>query len=326
MVGADIQTSKVNDVDLHVEFGKRFFYDYAVEPMRQSSAFTADLSAGTFGPITVGLLKYGTEVRGKVDGNEDAYGVHIPVGGGGFEALIGRSTFAAAPGEALLIGPLGEMRFSGWGREDDQALLLKIDRDSMETQLRSMLGGKAQKPVRFDPSLNLQRGLGAQWAKLLQPISESFHEPNDLAWNPFVRAHVANSLVSGLLVATNHNYREQLESGGQEMLPAFVRRAAAYIEEHADEPITIPEVAAAMGCNIRSLQRGFARHLNTTPTLYLRRVRMDFAHRDLMLGSPETTTVSEIASRWGFWHLSRFASGYRDLYGNSPLHTLRRLY
>lgn len=34
--------------------------------------------------------------------------------------------------------------------------------------------------------------------------------------------------------------------------------------------------------------------------------------------------VQEVAARWGFWHLSRFASDYRTLFGESPSQTLRR--
>ena len=36
-------------------------------------------------------------------------------------------------------------------------------------------------------------------------------------------------------------------------------------------------------------------------------------------------TVSEIASRWGFSQLSRFASDYKKQYGQSPRETLSRV-
>jgi len=34
--------------------------------------------------------------------------------------------------------------------------------------------------------------------------------------------------------------------------------------------------------------------------------------------------VQEMAARWGFWHLSRFSSDYRTLFGETPSQTLRR--
>jgi AraC-like DNA-binding protein len=34
-------------------------------------------------------------------------------------------------------------------------------------------------------------------------------------------------------------------------------------------------------------------------------------------------SVAEVAARWGFSHLGRFAAAYRKRYGESPSHTLR---
>lgn len=53
---------------------------------------------------------------------------------------------------------------------------------------------------------------------------------------------------------------------------------------------------------------------------HLRGVRLARAHEDL--GSGEWT-VAEVANRWGFGHLSRFAAAYRNEYGVSPSTTLR---
>jgi len=75
---------------------------------------------------------------------------------------------------------------------------------------------------------------------------------------------------------------------------------------------------------IRAIQLAFRRHLDTTPSAYLRRVRLDHAHQQLCAASPgDGVTVTEIATRWGFASPSRFAASYRDTYGVLPSHTLR---
>jgi AraC-like DNA-binding protein len=56
---------------------------------------------------------------------------------------------------------------------------------------------------------------------------------------------------------------------------------------------------------------------------YLRTVRLDRAHHDLLATDPaQGATVTDIAARWGFSSNSRFAARYRGAYGVTPRHTL----
>lgn len=80
----------------------------------------------------------------------------------------------------------------------------------------------------------------------------------------------------------------------------------------------------AAGVSPRALQLAFRRHLNTTPLAYLRRIRLELAHRDLSSAVPGAhTTVTAVALRWGFASKSRFAREYRAAYGQLPDSTLR---
>ena len=112
--------------------------------------------------------------------------------------------------------------------------------------------------------------------------------------------------------------------GPGRVAPAGVRRAVAFIDEHADGDISAADIAAAAHVTIRAIQLAFRRHLDTTPSAYLRRVRLDHAHQQLCAASPgDGVTVTEVASRWGFASPSRFAASYRDAYGVLPSYTLR---
>ena len=53
--------------------------------------------------------------------------------------------------------------------------------------------------------------------------------------------------------------------------------------------------------------------------------RLAAAHQDLLDADPAGgASVAEIAHRWGFAHLARFAERYRQAYGEKPSETLRR--
>lgn len=103
--------------------------------------------------------------------------------------------------------------------------------------------------------------------------------------------------------------------------PRAVRRAIAYIEAHAAEPMTVDDAATAASMSTRGLQYAFRRELGVTPTEYLRTVRLAAAHDDLTAGAG--STVGEIARRWGFSNAARFARYYREAYGRSPADTFR---
>jgi AraC-like DNA-binding protein len=105
---------------------------------------------------------------------------------------------------------------------------------------------------------------------------------------------------------------------------ATVKRAVSYIEAYADTDISPADIAAAARVSTRAVQLAFRSRLDTTPTAYLRQVRLTGAHRDLVDGDVGTTTVAEVAARWGFGHLGRFGETYRQRFGETPGATLRR--
>ena len=103
-----------------------------------------------------------------------------------------------------------------------------------------------------------------------------------------------------------------------------LRRAVAFIDENAHRDITIADIAAAAFVTVRAIQLAFRRHLDITPMGYLRQVRLDHAHRDLLTADPAHHSVATIAYRWGFPTPARFSAYYRDAYGVAPTHTLRQ--
>ncbi|MFJ7125800.1 helix-turn-helix domain-containing protein [Streptomyces sp. NPDC098101] len=76
------------------------------------------------------------------------------------------------------------------------------------------------------------------------------------------------------------------------------------------------------GVGARALQQAFQHHLGTTPTAYLRRVRLQHAHQELRAAAPGAVTIAEVARRWGFTP-PRFSVYYRAAYGRPPSKTLR---
>ncbi|MBL7253558.1 helix-turn-helix transcriptional regulator [Actinoplanes sp. LDG1-01] len=142
---------------------------------------------------------------------------------------------------------------------------------------------------------------------------------NELMLTSLIEAAAATAVT----VFPNTTMTTSYVAGPQPITPAAVRRAIAYVDGHAADPITLEDIAAAAGIGVRALQAGFRRHLDTTPIGYLLRVRLNHAHNALRAADPSVETVATIAHRWGFTHLGRFSVRYRDMFGRRPSETLR---
>jgi len=106
--------------------------------------------------------------------------------------------------------------------------------------------------------------------------------------------------------------------------PAAVRRAAAFIEAHADQPVTLADIAAAAGVTGPALQSAFRRHYDNTPVGYLRQARLERAYRELQDADPAAgVTVAAVARRWGWTSPGQFAAAYQRRFGEAPSRTLR---
>ncbi|MBV7482411.1 helix-turn-helix domain-containing protein [Bordetella sp. BOR01] len=87
--------------------------------------------------------------------------------------------------------------------------------------------------------------------------------------------------------------------------------------------VALADIARRCGYSLRSLELIFRRGVGMPPGRWFMTARLNGALRDL-LTCDQTSTVSDIAMKWGFRHMSRFAQYYRKAFGESPRDTLRR--
>jgi AraC-like DNA-binding protein len=105
---------------------------------------------------------------------------------------------------------------------------------------------------------------------------------------------------------------------------AVARRLEELLEANPDRTLYLTELCRAAGVSERTLRACCHEHLGMTPTRYLWLRRMHLARRGLRIADPAATTVTEIATSYGFWELGRFSVAYRSLFGESPSEALRR--
>ncbi|SFO23167.1 Helix-turn-helix domain-containing protein [Pseudonocardia ammonioxydans] len=309
-------------VDDALRVGTDVYHPHRLRLLDESRPFDMRLRAVTYGPVTVGKLSYAGPVRIETDDMEVAYEANVPLAGElGCEA--GTERFVASPDRAVLFGPDGPTSMTGFGR-GRPILGVRLDRVAVEHTLADLAG--ASEPLRAAPLVDLTTGRGREWWLVLRSLLDllsGFDDRSSLVHNELVMRPLTQSLLTGMLLAADHPLLPRLLEPAEVHLPGTVRRAQDIMHDRAAEPLSVPDVARATGLSTRGLQAAFRQHLGLTPIEYLRRVRLERAHADLITADPAVATVAQVAHRWGFTHVGRFAAHYRARYGTSPSVALR---
>ena len=138
--------------------------------------------------------------------------------------------------------------------------------------------------------------------------------------NPEAARGLEQALIGAMVNCLVHlQDRENSPVQGQHAI--VMRRFRRVVEENDEYPLYIPEICKAIGVSSRTLQACCHEHLGMGPKHYLVVRRMNLARRALRHAAIDTT-VTEIATRYGFWQLGRFAVAYHSLFGESPSATL----
>jgi AraC-like DNA-binding protein len=85
----------------------------------------------------------------------------------------------------------------------------------------------------------------------------------------------------------------------------------------------VTDICISIGVAARTLRHIFEKYLGISPHQYLSERRLHLARSALLLATSGSTTVTDIATQFGFWELGRFAVNYRLRFGESPIATLR---
>lgn len=104
----------------------------------------------------------------------------------------------------------------------------------------------------------------------------------------------------------------------------LVRRVEDYLESRAGDPLRVDELCSAVGASLHTLERAFQEVHGISPKKFLTLRRLSWARQDLMRGTGRVGSVTDVATKWGFFHLGRFAADYRAVFGEPPSATLNR--
>ena len=125
---------------------------------------------------------------------------------------------------------------------------------------------------------------------------------------------VENAVLDTLLSSVLDRSRVE----GMRVRQKIARKAEEYLRTRCHEPISISDLCAGVGTTRRTLHLGFVELYGVPPMHYLRAIRLRGAREDLINARSRDLRVTDVAMKWGFEHLGRFALAYQDFFGAVP--------
>lgn len=233
------------------------------------------------------------------------------------------NTEAIADDEIQVYGPGVELTYHSRGAS--RWITFTVPQDVLQAAAEERFGTPLPLPRRGIAAFGLGRGKRAYLrqvaddafalARALQPAGMC----SELAQE--VSRSVVAAYVDGLCAAqmTHRSVRAATARRHHHLILACERLVLA----QGMMDIDLSEVARQSGYNLRSIERIFRSGVGMTPGRWFANVRLNGALRDLVAPGPDCS-VTEVAGRWGFRHLSRFSAQYRHAFGELPSQTLAR--
>lgn len=279
------------------------------------------LNAVTLGQTTFGYMHFREAVRIQTV-ETDNYHLDIAVSSRMTACAAGSSPVHGTEQTAGVFMPGRSVELDC--SEEFAQVAIMIPRRDLQTELELLLDAPVSKPIEFNVAFDLATAGGQAVSQAIRLVDEISRRPRGSLAFPLAVRSLEQVFLHSLLLGQPHNLSAALDDPHAASGTRAVSRAVELLRDDPAHPWTVGGLAAAVCTSVRSLQEGFRRGLDTTPMAYLRRLRLERAREDLLGARSNSVTVTGVASRWGFLHVSRFAAAYAERFGELPSRTLQR--
>jgi AraC-like DNA-binding protein len=308
------------DIDHARHVLSEIFLPVDFSPPRTPHTFELQLNALTVGQLTCGHMRFRGPVRIETAEAENFH-IDIPTGGRAtMRAGLG-PPIHGTPDTAGVFMPGRPVAIEG--DEGFAQLSLMIPRHQLQLEVENLLGHPLSRPLEFSGEIDLRTPGAQTMMQVVRMIDQGSQDAGGLLAHPLAIQRLEQILMHSLLFAQPHNHSAALTHPAPSAGARPVAHAMELLRNDPAHPWTVGELAAEVSVSVRSLQEGFRRSLQTTPMAYLRQLRLEEVHKELVAAAPGTASVTEVAARWGFTHLGRFAAAYRREYSERPSDTMR---
>ncbi|WP_342129756.1 AraC family transcriptional regulator [Hydrogenophaga sp. OTU3427] len=272
--------------------------------------------------LKIYVLQYGAEVEVTPRPFEGFSLVHTSLTGG-TEIEADGERVHVAEGRTAILSP--QRRIGLRWHPGTVQLLLRVPHDLVH----EVLGRPRDLALHLAPAVLVPTRWDAQWSLIARSILNALTMQDSTHAHLEWVDHFERNVVLFLLAQQPQGHHElpltaadadAENTSGHQNADRRMRAMMAYMEPRLCAPLSLGDLARATGVSLRTLNDLCHHHHGMSPMELLRAKRLDAVHKHLLL-HPEAQ-VSETAMAFGFGHLGRFASYYKDRFGELPRQTV----
>ena len=284
--------------------------------------FHATLYCAQYPELHFASTAFQTSAQLEMYEGREHFAVMVPFSGA-FQVECGHQTLVTKTDELAVFSPSEHLSLTQGG--GCERFTVYVPWRLLHERLELTLGEALDRPLVFDPSPNSFRNDGRFLKASIDNVFQPFTHSASLApaalegYDRFKEC-----LLDQMLHSLRHNYTGDLAMlVPVHAMPGDVNRALEYIHAYPDRNVSLQTLIEISGVPGRTLIHHFNHFLGTTPVRYARELRFMRARDDLEMADGAGASITDIAHRWGFRHMGRFATDYRSRFGEAPSRTLR---
>jgi AraC family ethanolamine operon transcriptional activator len=182
----------------------------------------------------------------------------------------------------------------------------------------SLVDGARCTVVRL-PKAHAARELGTATRTLILDVLANPSDARDPEWEQAKGDDLLHRMVltvsGGVPVAQSKHNAERAQ---------LLEQAVSAIRERPADVLTVTDLCGITGASERTLNYAFVERYGLPPARFMKACRLNGARKDLGRIDTREFKISDVANKWGFWHLGQFAKDYRLWFGELPSETFRR--
>lgn len=303
------------DADPHAvsNFVKNNIGDHSIETF--SSQTKSTLIHKKFGALSLSEIMYGGKVLVNSPGLSQNYHLQI-VKEGACTVKYEDEELVLTPGAATLINPMQAVTLNY--TPDCVKLILKLPSVLFRRCSNEHYGYTPIDGIGFDRRIvNLDSD--ATFTRLIDLVyaeADCIQSENHPASSPMAL------LVATKALETFPNNIKIIDIAPEDR--AFFEVIDRIIETNIRKDISADDLAIACNMSLRTLYSRFSKTIKTTPSAYIKKCKLQRVYGHIQSEFRSVRNVTEVALQYGFAHLGRFASEYRELFGEHPSETIRK--